>query len=480
MLNDCCNQSIRMLWIILIVLALLGACWQSAPDMLVSDLQVNVCAADSNWLGDKLQVTQDIHIPANLCADTLTLTLSNVSIGNFIFIPETSQNLVFPMLRVYVNYGQQSDFLFDQQSLRIPIHDTVHTVSVQYEYCCFDMHMRLDGDGTKTLFCWSGFDPSWHSWYFTADSMHLRNVSVQVPDSLLLFTNCDYRKEHSTYNLSTCGKEYVELYVLHPDKYDARSTRVADTELNIYLQKTLRLNTTAKTTPTSNLQALLESTEDLSPAMVEHRVALAARWLQALHDFFQDQKHRNITLADGLYRNERNFWAHAVHNHNGTAYIYADTLAWHDHTIMHELTHRFMPQCTYADEWEYLFSESMVEYIAYVLYFDYQYNVIDSTLTHLYAELSPEQHTMSLSQITENYLVADPRQSTSPVIYIKIPYLMHQLAKQTGERQFVETLRLYLHHVDTSGEAYNLCGFMRFLKAHGVSDDDGQCFIEQL
>ncbi len=189
-----------------------------------------------------------------------------------------------------------------------------------------------------------------------------------------------------------------------------------------------------------------------------------------MNSLFPDSKIEEITILEDnfLSPDERYAYGKAVLMAENECFIFVDQSLW-GKDLMHELVHCYMNYNYENIDARYFFDESLIEYIANYLCYSNSSERDHAFMDKIeyYLQL-PVDNELSVFDITRNHVITETGGGTSGIIYHKIPFLIHQFAREIGEETLLDAVKSFNISVE-KGRDVTFDDFGAILQNLGVS-----------
>lgn len=177
----------------------------------------------------------------------------------------------------------------------------------------------------------------------------------------------------------------------------------------------------------------------------------------------------NITLIAGQKNDEDTLKARISLSRDN--YLLLDNDMFYSHTLIHELLHHIFPPIINesSPQESFFYNESIIEYLAKYLYGTFV--VGEDLFMEEQALFNEERYQAAKEAIEKNINNSITFESsnketldTAEVYYKILPYLLHQIALQSGkqENEFVKVLIHYIQNNNDKDTSFqNLCSYLR-------------------
>lgn len=177
----------------------------------------------------------------------------------------------------------------------------------------------------------------------------------------------------------------------------------------------------------------------------------------------------NITLIAGQKNDEDTLKSRISLSRDN--YLLLDNDMFYSHTLIHELLHHIFPTIINesSPQESFFYNESIIEYLAKYIYGKYvvgedlfmeEHALFNEARYQAAKEAIEKDVSNSVSFGSSNKETLD----TAEVYYKILPYLLHQIALQSGkqENEFVKVLIHYIQNNDDKDTSFqNLCSYLR-------------------
>ncbi len=433
---------------------------------------------DSSLCKYKLLIEQKI---INLEADTFAGALENTGILS-LFI---KQNFI-PSLTVYCRQTdrkakwQKIDFSFDGKTLNSYLPFKKNDLKIEYTYYS-DYFTRVPSKYMYQIVFFNYYNYDWSSWYFTYPGMLLKDVTFQVPDNLYFFINAPNhlsgnKIELKQQDLEDMRSDNLSFYMLEKEYYHKGQFRNKSNLVTLLMTKGAKLS----------LDSLNLIPDTLSRQDIILRQNETKKIFNGLSSFFKQEEPVDITIADsyliaGDDDGQQYEWGQSVNIEKNKYIILIDTSAWkNNQNLVHELVHIYNPYHMDKEIFGYyFFSESLVEFLSvYLTYNDTATR--DSIFNHKLQSFQKFKNAdLSIFQLSENKVsMQDAEDNSANIIYLKVPYFIHQFAKTIGEDKMLALLKDFYRNAPNDGNY--LEHLENTAKRNGVNNEEWESFLKSL
>ena len=401
--------------------------------------------------------------------DTLVLYVKNPHFG----IQKYMVNGYYPTLNINIKSADDAEyenakFDFDGQIMKIEIPEK--NSEIQMEYRFLNTYFPRT-DSMKMLAFISPYISAYNSWYFSLnyeDTVRFENLTLKVPENTYFFATCPYERQEQLYMLNTQKTNYkdISFFVLEKDFYEKYEIRP---NINVFFSRGAFVDWQNK------IRIPLDS---LDKEIVSNRLNTMKKTINKIESIFGADNDYIIDIADAYRKRGRFSEGSAFSTSENAHFVYIDSAFWNTKGLTHELIHCYTPFAN--DSSGYFFSESMIEYLTIYLFYE-DTNVRDSIFTDKILVYSRHKDIVnkSIFDLTENSTQLNVGFGTSSVIYEKIPFVIHTLAKRVGEEKFIDILKQFYKQAKEKGRT-DFNDFENILKANGVGDNTWKIFRNAL
>jgi hypothetical protein len=470
-----------------------------AQSLFLSDLQVDISeqSKEEIFISDEkadylffylypVTVTQTIYL-SDFEKDTLILYLENTSIWNPALL-----TLFFNDMTVMANEGSQEPlvslpFDFNGDSITIIPPAPTCEINIRFQYQS-DFCMRNDSEET-TYFLQAQMYFQ-HSWYFTHPDMKLDKACFRVPDNeAYFFVQSLKQKTGNLYeaDVTNLKENDISFYLLNKAFYEKVSFQEQAASVHLFLARGVKTDSihVVRNGEDKTLWQVL-SGRRITNELIDRSKQKIKKILQQAIQVFNYKESIEINICEGYLalvdeKGKRYNWGCAMPCADNSHFLLIDTSHW---ALTHEMLHPFNKYEPVREDSSYFFfHESIIEYLTVCFeYEDEQLrdSVFNKKVNDYNAINTDALYAFSIFKVDKNQTVMDGSHGgSSPVIYMKTPYLIHRFAQNIGEEKFISLLILFYKNVQEK-EACNFGDFERIMHENGVSDTQWLEFMKDL
>ncbi|MDR1983586.1 MAG: hypothetical protein LBQ28_02010 [Prevotellaceae bacterium] len=401
--------------------------------------------------------------------DTLMLFMKKPLFG----INKLRVNAYYPELNVKIKSANEQEcknayFDFDGRVMKIETQKK--DCEIQIEYTTYN-NFFLHTDSLKMLAFISPYISHKISWYFSPnydDTIRFENLTLKVPENTYFFATCPYEKQGQQYILNTkeTQDKDVSFFLLEKDYYEKYEIKP---NINVFFSRGVFADFKNKT------RIPLDS---LDKKIVDNRINIVKNAVEKIENIFENNNDYIIDIADA-YRNRGKFFEGNVYRtSDNSSFGFIDTAFWNISSFIHEFIHCYTPYA--KDSSGYFFQESMTEYIAQYIYYE-DAAERDKVFTDRMLIFSRHKDIVnkSIFELDDNYTNMKLGYGTSSIIYEKIPFIIHTLAKRVGEDKFINILKQFYKQAKEKGRT-DFRDFENIIKSNEVTERDWRLFRDAL
>lgn len=425
-----------------------------------------------HYWGDLVHIEETIDNIKGV--DTLHLSLKNNTLFNYSVIDESGENFIVRNLSVSSNAVEE--YTFDGVKLDIPINYHYRGESV-------DINVSYDYQGTTWIrlkdTAITGFLASctllyapWNSWYFTAESIKPERIRVAKEEGSNLLTNSNIRDDSNNYEVLPCHKEGEEVVVLIVRErfFDSKELKIGET----VVKRSFLKNFTAVSEGQLDFSKI-----DLPPMprdVQQFRDSVICATISNLKDLLYSDVKR-INIIDNYCHSDKVRFCFTFHSCGGEHSILADTLAYKNGSLAHEIAHCFLPEIVDCDKGVFLFSESLPEIVS--LYAGDGEQLLEAIgRKKIIADSRTEWE--SIFDISTNNTGDDNHEGTSHIIYDVVPYKLYNFSENIGKELFFKIINRLEKRIERQGGIVRLQDFEDVAFEYGVKADIWEDFINSI
>ena len=436
-----------------------------------TELEVNFIPRNENdtltlyWL--KTMVRETIRFE-HYSKDSVELKIENMRLP----IPK----YLFQDIRISAFWkGHEVDsvpYIFEYETICFALPDPDCKIVLDYRFES-DFVLRT---GFETAAYLVGYIYDWDSWYLTCEGMKVDRIRFNIPESQCFFANLPMQKEDVTVILDPekIKENNVTYFLLAKEFYDFSAFRHKNTEVELYQTKGSDIcYALKKYVPGFNSRSYLAKRE-------KH----AKRAVKSVRNLLGCDSPMRISIADKrMTKREKVIWSSTTRISDREAFILIDSMMWYDSGLHHELIHAFdrglLDINPKSDSTYYFFVESIVEYLAtYLRYEDKkERDLVFNEMILTYSK--SKELNSSIFKIVENNLNGGAETGGSYVINQKTPFVIHNFAKEIGEKRFLRIFKEFYRQARAS-KRVNMADFESVAKRHGVTDKQWKQFVKYL
>lgn len=438
-----------------------------------------------------LKITQTLYLP-NTISDSLVLNLQNSSFLNQILSDIIFHNLVIKYEKFDRTQSGLLQYDFDGNKIVIrELEPQMKKIIISYEY---QSDFPTKNAGEHTLFFMQPQIYAWHSWFFTCKEMKLNNITFSVPENQAYFFATNTVKNQNkefVVNANKIKDFDISFYLLKKTYYEKIDIKNGNVTAILLFNKGLQIDTVSSVINDTARQfaRVLPGKDTITNSLLDKQNYIYNA-LDKIIDFFEFKDTMSLYIADGhLYFEDGNSkkyaWGMGTECSDKSFFLMVDTSFWNTKNLTHEMIHAFNKYLPERDDKSYfLFNESMVEYLAVCLEYE-NLQKRDSVFTGAVEYYNKSDSNLlydrnSIFNITDNRTaVNEGMGGTSPVIYFKTPYVIHQFAKQIGEDRFFSILKSFYSNVRKKREL-SFSDFEQTFKQNGITEQQWNDFMKDL
>ena len=368
--------------------------------------------------------------------------------------------------------AEKVPYIFEYDTLRFALPDPDCKIVLDYRFES-DFVLRTGLNTTSYLV---GYIYDWASWYLTCEGMKVDRIRFNIPDSQCFFANLPMRKEGAAVILDPekIKENNITFFLLAKEFYDFSAFRHKDTEVELYQTKGSDIcYALKKYLPGVNSRSYLSKHEKL-----------AKRAVKSVGNLLGFDSPMKISIADKrLTEREKVIWGSTTHISDRETFILIDSTMWYDNSLHHELIHAFdrglLSINPKSDSTYYFFAESIVEYLStYLNYKDKkERDLVFNEMILTYSK--SKELNSSIFKIVENNLNGGAETGGSYVINQKTPFVIHNFAKEIGEKRFLRIFKEFYRQARANNRV-SMSDFESVAKRHGVTDKEWKQFVKYL